>query len=269
MTQSASSDSRGLQAAPIRAKDSGARTTITIFALLALAALALLGVRTFLFQPFSIPSGSLVPSLLIGDYVLVSKYSYGYSHFSLPAFLDRWPDAMKGRLLAAAPRRGDVVVFKLPRDGQTDYIKRVIGLPGDKIQMIRGRLFINGTIVERTPLPPYATQDQSGQPIAAPHYRETLPGGAGYEIIQVEGDDGLFANTPLFEVPAGNYFMLGDNRDNSLDSRIPAEKQGVGFVPFENLIGRAEIIFYSVASGEQADDSAAWLRWRRMFQPVR
>src|SRR5579862_2246952 len=121
------------------------------------ALLIALVVRTVLFQPFNIPSGSLIPTLLVGDYLFVSKYAYGYSHFSLPSFLDLDPAAMPGRIFASEPKRGDIIVFKLPRDGETDYIKRLIGLPGDKIQMIHGRLYINGTIVERTPLPPYAT----------------------------------------------------------------------------------------------------------------
>src|SRR5277367_3742236 len=128
------------------------------------ALLIALVVRTVLFQPFNIPSGSLVPTLLVGDYLFVSKYAYGYSHFSLPSFLDLAPGAMPGRLFASQPKRGDVIVFKLPRDGETDYIKRLIGLPGDKIQMQKGRLFINGTIVERTPLPPYSLGDNSSGP---------------------------------------------------------------------------------------------------------
>src|SRR6202790_905361 len=138
-------------------------------------------VRTLLFQPFNIPSGSLIPTLLIGDYLFVSKYSYGYSHFSLPSFLDLAPSAMPGRIFASQPKRGDVIVFKLPRDGETDYIKRLIGLPGDKIQMIRGRLFINCAMVERTPLPPYSTPGHFGRPIDVAHYEETLPGGVKHE----------------------------------------------------------------------------------------
>jgi signal peptidase I len=215
--------------------------------------------RLFFFQPFNIPSGSMMPTLVIGDYVIVAKYPYGFSHFSLPSFLDRAPASMPGRLFASQPRRGDVIVFKLPRDGETDYIKRLIGLPGDKVQMIKGRLYINGAIVERTPLPPYSTTD--GGPVNVAHYEETLPGGVKHEIIQINGDDGEYGNTSVYTVPPDNYFMMGDNRDNSLDSRMPPEQAGVGFVPFENLIGRAEVILFSAKEGEPA--------WNRLFQPVR
>ena len=243
------------------------------------ALLIALVIRTLLFQPFNIPSGSLIPTLQIGDYLFVSKYSYGYSHFSLPSFLDLAPGAMPGRLFASQPKRGDIIVFKLPRDGETDYIKRLIGLPGDKIQMIHGRLYINGVIVERAPLPPYTLE---GFPRPIDHYEETLPGGVKHEIIQIDGeadaqkrpDDGRtdVNNTGVYEVPPGQYFMMGDNRDDSSDSRIPPAQGGVGYVPFENLIGRAEIIFFSVETGESAWQVWRWpwiVRWHRLFQPVR
>jgi signal peptidase I len=237
-----------------------------------LAALIVIFGRLFLFQPFNIPSSSLMPTLLIGDYVLVSKYPYGFSHFSLPASLDLAPESMPGRLFASQPKRGDVIVFKLPRDGKTDYIKRLIGLPGDKVQMIHGRLYINGTIVQRTPLPPYSALGHFGRPIDVPHYEETLPGGVKHEIIEMDGDEGYWDNTPVYEVPPGNYFMLGDNRDNSLDSRLASEQEGVGFVPFDNLLGRAEMIFFSIDNGEETQDKSTWpwtIRWDRLFQPVR
>jgi signal peptidase I len=229
-------------------------------------------VLVLLFQPFNIPSSSFIPTLLIGDYVFVAKYPYGFSHFSLPSFLDLAPASMPGRLFANAPKRGDVVVFKLPRDGKTDYIKRVIGLPGDRIQMVHGRLSINGTIVERAPLPSYSTLGHFGRPIDVPHYEETLPGGVKHEIIEIDGDEGYWANTPVYEVPPGNYFMMGDNRDNSTDSRVPAEQGGVGFVPFDNLIGRAEMVFFSIDSGESSGSASplSWtMRWDRLFHLVR
>ncbi len=252
-----------------KAKEGGLWETIKVIVQALLIALV---IRTLLFQPFNIPSGSLIPTLLIGDYLFVSKYSYGYSHFSLPSFLDLAPDKMPGRILASQPKRGDVIVFKLPRDGETDYIKRLIGLPGDKIQMIHGRLYINGNIVEREPLPPYETTDRFGRPIEAPHYEETLPGGVKHEIIQLDGDNGPLGETTVYEVPPDHYFMMGDNRDNSLDSRVAPEREGVGYVPFENLIGRAEVIFFSVDEGEPAWEVWRWpwtVRWNRLFRWVR
>src|SRR3984957_3410595 len=186
MTEPASLRDGDYQVASKKAKEGSLWETIKVVVQALLIALV---IRTVLFQPFNIPSGSLIPTLLVGDYLFVSKYSYGYSHFSLPSFLDRIPEAMPGRIFASQPKRGDVIVFKLPRDGETDYIKRLIGLPGDKIQMIHGRLFINGALVDHKPLPPYVTLGPSNRPIAAPHYEETLPGGAKDEIIQIDGDD--------------------------------------------------------------------------------
>ena len=183
------------------------------------ALLIALVVRTVLFQPFNIPSGSLVPTLLVGDYLFVSKYAYGYSHFSLPSFLDLAPQAMPGRIFASDPKRGDIIVFKLPSDGQTDYIKRLIGLPGDKIQVTHGRLIINGEMVPREPIAPFQTVNHFNKPEEAPQYLETLPNGVQHKIIQIDGDDGTFDNTKVYEVPPGHYFMMGDNRDNSSDSQ--------------------------------------------------
>ncbi len=259
-------------------QDSGIGETIKVV----LQALAIaLVVRTFLFQPFNIPSGSLVPTLLVGDYLFVSKYSYGYSKHSIPFS----PDIFSGRIFGSSPKRGDIAVFKLPRDGSTDYIKRVIGLPGDKIQMIDGRLYVNGKLSPREEVTPYIAPDAFGREGPVPTYRETLPddkmtpGGVAHRIIERDGDRGTLDNTRVFEVPAGNYFMMGDNRDNSTDSRVPLES-GVGFVPFENFVGRAEIIFFSVKtvpgpSGEVTEP--AWqfwrwpwtVRWDRLFQTVR
>ena len=269
MTEPASLKSDNLGVASKKAKEGGLWETVKVIVQALLIALV---IRTLLFQPFNIPSGSLIPTLLIGDYLFVSKYSYGYSHYSLPSFLDQDPAAMPGRIFASQPKRGDIIVFKLPRDGETDYIKRLIGLPGDKIQMIHGRLYINGTIVERTPLPPYSTPGHFGSPVEVPQYEETLPGGVKHEIIQLDGDNGYYSNTAVYEVPPGRYFMMGDNRDNSTDSRVAPEAGGVGYVPFDNLIGRAEVIFFSVEEGEPAWEVWRWpwiVRWRRLFEPVR
>jgi signal peptidase I len=232
------------------------------------ALLIALVVRTFLFQPFNIPSGSMIPTLLIGDYLFVSKYAYGYSDHSFPFS----PKLFTGRIFGSPPKRGDVVVFKLPRDGQTDYIKRVIGLPGDKVQLKQGRLYINGELVPREPIAKYHGEGFYGGEGDQPTYAETLPGGVKHVIIQLQGDSGFNSNTQVFEVPPGHYFMMGDNRDNSTDSRVPPDQGGVGYVPFENLVGRAEMIFFSVGKGEPAWEFWKWpfdARWDRMFEIVR
>jgi signal peptidase I len=229
------------------------------------ALLIALVVRTLLFQPFNIPSGSLVPTLLVGDYLFVSKYSYGYSKYSLPLGLPLF----EGRIMASEPKRGDIAVFKLPKDSKTDYIKRVIGLPGDRIQMIDARLYINGQETQRTPLPPYHTIDDFGRPADVPHYMETLPNGVSHEIIQKNGDSGYWSNTPVYTVPPAHYFMMGDNRDNSQDSRVLSE---VGYVPFENFEGRAEIIFFSIDENASAWKLWEWpstVRWNRIFQHIK
>ena len=184
------------------AKEGGKGDTLKVIVQALLIALV---VRTFLFQPFNIPSGSMIPTLLIGDYLFVSKYSYGYSDHSIPFS----PHLFYGRILASPPKRGDVVVFKLPRDGQTDYIKRVIGLPGDKIQMKDGRLYINGEIVPREPIAKVHTEDFYGRETDVPTYQETLPGGVKHTIIEIQGDTGFNDNTPVFEVPAGALFHDG------------------------------------------------------------
>jgi signal peptidase I len=239
----------------------------TIIVILQALAIALV-VRTFLFQPFNIPSGSMIPTLEIGDYLFVSKYSYGYSRYSFPFGLP----AFQGRILGSAPKRGDVVVFKLPRDNETDYIKRVIGLPGDKIEMKKGRLYINDQMVEREPIEKAQTEDLYGHFGPVPTYKETLPGGVTHTIIEIQGDDGFNDNAGPFIVPQGHYFMMGDNRDNSTDSRVPQDQGGVGYVPLVNVEGRAEMIFFSVGEGAAAWEFWRWpwtLRLNRMFHPVR
>ena len=225
-------------------------------------------VRTFLFQPFNIPSGSLIPTLDIGDYLFVSKYSYGYSRYSFPFS----PNLFSGRVLASTPKRGDVAVFKFPKDTSKDYIKRVIGLPGDKIQLINARLIINGQTVPREQTVSVRTKDQFGQDVEVPTYLETLPGGVTHQIIQLNRDEGLYSNTPVYKVPAGQYFMMGDNRDNSTDSRVSPDQDGVGYVPLENFVGRAELIFFSIDDGAPVWEFWRWptsIRWDRLLKPVR
>ena len=203
-------------------------------------------IRSFVFQPFNIPSGSMEGTLLVGDYLFVSKAAYGYSRYSFPFGVVPF----SGRFLASTPKRGDVVVFKFPGDNATDYIKRLIGLPGDRIQMKDGVLYLNEKAVPKVPVADYL-EDFGGQPHHVPQFRETLPNGVSYNVLD-RYPGGELDSTQVFVVPEGHYFMMGDNRDNSDDSR-----EHVGYVPFENLVGKAEIIFFST------DGSAHfWELWK-------
>jgi len=233
-------------------------------------------VRLFLFQPFNIPSESMVPTLRVGDYLFVNKLSYGYGPYSFnfsAGFRDYELFAVKkvpfsGRYLEfGKPKRGEVVVFKLPSDTKVDYIKRLIGLPGDKIQVREGVLYLNGEAVKREKTEDFIDTEKNGQRIE--QFRETLPNGVSYITHNLWDSGGPGAdNTAVFTVPPGNYFMIGDNRDNSLDSRFA---NGVGFVPYENLVGRATILFFS-----HTDEASFWkfwnwpwvIRWSRIFNQV-
>jgi signal peptidase I len=209
---------------------------------LALAAGVALMVRTFLFHPFSLPSASMAPTLLPGDRVFAAKYPYGYTRYSLPFS----PPLFSGRIFGASPARGDVIVFRLPKDVSTDYVKRVVGLPGDRIQMKEGELFINGTAVRRKRVESFEESDVcGGGPSKVKRWRETLPEGASYETLDCV-DRGFYDDTNVFTVPAGHLFVLGDNRDNSTDSRVLS---AVGYIPLENVIGRVGMIFFSRGTG--------------------
>lgn len=211
---------------------------------MAIAAVIALVIRSFLFEPFNIPSGSMFPTLLVGDYLFVQKWTYGYGMYSFP--MDAIP--FKGRLADKPVTRGDVVVFRQPKKVGIDYIKRIIGLPGDKIQVTKGRLYINGTMVEREPQGTESFEDE-GQFRVYTKYLETLPNGVKHYIYEI-GDDQPLDDTPVYTVPEKMYFAMGDNRDASLDSRVQSE---VGFIPEDNLIGKAAVIFFS--EGEMADCS--------------
>ncbi|HEY2528598.1 MAG TPA: signal peptidase I [Xanthobacteraceae bacterium] len=217
-----------------------------------------LTIRIFLFQPFSIPSAAMMPTLLVGDYIFVSKYAYGYTHFSVPFS----PSLFTGRTFPVEPQRGDVAVFRLPRNTTIDYVERIVGLPGDRIQMKDGVLIINNVPVKRERVEDFI-DDESGKAMRC--WRETLPNGVSFFALDLL-DNGPFDNTDIYIVPSGHYFMLGDNHDNSIDSRIPAEHGGVGYVPFENLIGRVRIIFFSI---DRANAPQPRIRHQRIGTAVR
>ena len=227
------------------------------------ALLIALVIKTLLFESFNIPSGSMKSTLLVGDYLFVSKYSYGYSHYSLPLS----PPLFSGRIFGSTPERGDVVVFRPPNDDSTDYIKRVVGLPGDRIKVVDGLLYINGAPVKRERVDDFI-DDENRTYKHVLRWRETLPNGVTYQTLDLQ-DDGPLDNTEEYLVPPDHYFMMGDNRDNSADSRVLS---AVGYVPFENLIGKAQIIFFSIGDGEPAWHIWNWrwsVRWRRLFTIVR
>ena len=210
------------------------------------ALLIALVIRTFLFQPFNIPSGSMKATLLVGDYLFVSKYSYGYSHYSIPLS----PPLFSGRIFGSEPNRGDILVFRL--------------------QMREGLLYINEKPVKRERLSDFIGEDPCGSDATArvKRWKETLPNGVSYESLDCV-DNGFYDNTNVYTVPAGHFFMMGDNRDNSTDSRVTS---AVGYVPFENIVGRAQMIFFSIAEGEHAWMFWRWptaVRWNRIFSIVR
>ena len=193
-------------------------------------------IRSFLFQPFYIPSSSMEPNLLIGDRLFVSKYSYGYSRHSLPFS----PNFSNKRYLSKNPERGDVIVFKTPADNRTDYIKRLIGLPGDRVQIINGNLFLNNKTIQRDKIENSININCGNEILNIDTFEETLPNGKKY--IAVYRKEGTMQNTDEFVVPDNHYFFMGDNRDCSNDSRFLGS---VGYVSFNNLVGKARLIFFS------------------------
>ena len=233
-------------------------------------------VRTFLYQPFNIPSASMYPTLKVGDYLFVSKLSYGYGKYSFNFSLGMFgnelvsccPIDFPGRVvLADTPKRGDVAVFKLPTNTNIDYIKRVIGLPGDRVQMREGVLYINGEAVKKEQIEGFSDTSERGLTQPVPQFRETLPNGVQYRVLDTEAV-GEADTTQEYVVPEGHYFMMGDNRDNSQDSRY---QNVVGYVPIENFVGRADIIFFSVSPDASLLEVWRWpfaIRWSRFFNLI-
>lgn len=230
---------------------SGGNETFEIIKTIFFALLIAFVLRVLLFQPFTIPSASMEPNLYEGDYIVVSKWSYGYSKHAIPFS----PPVFEGRIFEQQPERGDIVVFKLPSNNQTDYIKRLIGLPGDRVQMINNVLHINGEPARDVVISDADAENMYGMPVIKA--RETLPGGRTF-TIQDYGPGNQADDTPVFEVPEGYYFMMGDNRDNSVDSRYGVNEDGVGLVPAENLIGKAEIILFSWQPGASLWNPVSW-----------
>lgn len=233
--------------------------TATVIAMGLLVAITF---QTVAFQPFTIPSSSMEPGLVTGDYVVVSKFAYGWSRASLPLN----PPLPEGRLFGRAVGRGDVVVFRRPSDPQQTWVKRVIGLPGDRVQVAGGVVAVNGRVIPRTPLDVVSDHDMPSRRVL--EVRETLADGRGW--ITYDGGSGLPGDdTGVFVVPAGQYFMMGDNRDNSLDSRWPADV-GVGLLPADNIVGKAELVVASWKPGAGLFKPWSWLRLQpgRFFLPV-
>ena len=231
---------------------------------LVIALFLALGFRSVAFEPFHIPSGSMKDNLLIGDYLFVSKYTYGYSRFSFPFGFPLF----KGRVLQIEePKRGDVVVFRLPTNTHIDYIKRIIGLPGDHIQLKDGIVYINGAPLAREKMSDFSDDEDKHNIKTIPRFHETMPEGQIIEILKQQ-QHGAADNTQMYEVPAGHYFMMGDNRDNSHDSRY---LEDVGYVPEENLIGRAQFIFFSTDGTANWLNPVSWvtaLRLERLFKII-
>jgi signal peptidase I len=239
-----------------------AQSTSEVIGGIFLAGFAALAIRVFVFEPYTIPSGSMIPTMLIGDYLYVHKSGYGISKYSFP-FVH--PSFLKGRYFESQPERGDVVVFKVPQDTDTNYIKRLIGLPGDKVQVKEGILYINGVAVPQKRVDDYVETTASGRVKKTPRFEETLPNGKTHFILR-DGTDGKQANdnTEEFSVPEGHYFMMGDNRNHSGDSR-----SSLGTIPFDHFVGPAKMVLVSVESSILDIWKLHKIRYDRLFTIIR
>ena len=229
--------------------------------------LAVFVAKGALAEPFYVPSGSMEPTLLIGDALLASKYPYGYGTASLPIQINL-PET--GRVFGESPKLGDVVVFRWPGNRSQAWVKRVVGLPGDRIQMRQGQLFINDRAASLKPDGIGDAEDDTGGVQRAHRYIETLPNGVSHAIFKIR-DNGWLDNTPEVTVPPGHLFVMGDNRDNSADSRVPLREGGVGLLPIDNLIGRADAVVGSWDLGIRKQPVWTWLsgfRVARFFTSV-
>ena len=227
-----------------------------------LAVFIALIIRSFFAEPYNIPSGSMKPNLLVGDFIFVSKWSYGFSKHSLPFSIPLIP----GKIFSKLPERGEVVVFKTPEDNRTDYIKRVIGLPGDRIQIIDGKIIINDNLILRKKLKDFIDTDKNSSIKRIRKYKEYFFN-KEIEVLDIT-DQGIVDNTNLYVVPEGHFFVMGDNRDNSQDSRFT---NIVGYIPIENLIGKAQFIFFSLENSRFLE---LWkwpkaIRTKRLFMQIK